>query len=151
MPRGLAVVRMSCVRYHPFLLVNPPLEECSEVRWAFFPLGLVPSSRIPYCSRKAVSWSCRSSPARSSEAPLEGLTRQMIQSFSSVIIFFALSCSPGGSMPSQTITTGPLLSPQKIDGSLSSASCTDPSSVVWNVLVWNYPVASWGKPTQAYI
>ena len=32
MSRGLAVVRISFVRYHPFFLVNPPLEEFSEVR-----------------------------------------------------------------------------------------------------------------------
>ena len=33
-------------------------------------------------------------------------------------------------MPSQTITTGPLLSPQKTDGSLSSVSDAAPSSIV---------------------
>ena len=83
-----AIGRISFVRYHPFLLVNPPLETFSEVRWAFSPFGLIPSNLVPYRSRKEViSWDCRSVPGHPPESPRGGLIRQMIQSSSSTMIF----------------------------------------------------------------
>ena len=104
--RENAIVRISLVWYHPFLLVNPPLETFSEVRWTFFPFGLMPSNLVPYCSRKSViSWDCRSVPTCPPETHHGGLTREIIQSSSSAMILFSLSCSPE-SIPSQTITTG---------------------------------------------
>ena len=34
-----AVVLMSFVRYHPLLLVNPPLDRLADFRWVFGPFG----------------------------------------------------------------------------------------------------------------
>lgn len=61
--------------------------------------------------------------------PSKCLNRQMIQSFSPRMTFSALSCSPG-SIPSQTMTTGPWLSPQKLDESSSPWVGKGPSYLV---------------------
>ena len=116
--REHVIVRISLVRYHPFLLVDPPLETFSEVCRAFSPFGLIPFNLVPCRSRKSVvSWDCRSVPTCSPETPRGGLTNQIIQSFSSVMIFFALSCLPGG-MPSQNTDSLDPLTP--LQGLLSS-------------------------------
>jgi hypothetical protein len=54
MSRLQATVLMSFVRYHPFLLVKPPVDALSDVRWAFGPFGRIPSNFLPCCSRKSV-------------------------------------------------------------------------------------------------
>jgi hypothetical protein len=108
--------RSDVVRPVPsFLLLEPPLDTLSVVRWVLGPFTLIPFNLVPCCSRKSVvAWNYRSLPNRFPDSPHGGLPRQMIQSSSSRIVFFTLSCSTG-IIPSQTMTTGPWLSPQKMD------------------------------------